>query len=285
LIPALGHIKLQKLTIGHLQAFYAEKVGKLKPATLAGINAALSGALEDALKHGFIGRNVAKLVDLPSVERYEGQVLTVEQAKKLLEVARGSRLDVLLLVAVTTAMRRGELVALHWSDVDLEKGVLQVRHTLAWMRGKGFVEGEPKSKAGRRKVMLSSVVIRALKEHQMRQEQARVKMGDQWQEHGLIFCNTYGRHFNPNHVWYLFKRLLKAAGLPNVRFHDLRHGAATVLLAAGVPLKVVSELLGHSSVAITADIYAHVLPEMQQEVVKRMDDLYGRSSSSVREPQ
>src|SRR6266567_2316720 len=159
LIPALGHIKLQRLTVGHLQAFYAEKAGKLKPATLAGINAALSGALEDALIQGFIGRNVAKLVDLPSVERYEGQVLSVEQAKKLLEVARGSRLDALLLVAVTTAVRRGELVALHWSDVDLEKGVLQVRHTLAWMRGKGFVEGEPKSKAGRRKVMLSSVVI------------------------------------------------------------------------------------------------------------------------------
>jgi integrase len=139
----------------------------------------------------------------------------------------------------------------------------------------GYVEGEPKSKAGRRKILLSSVVVRALKEHQMRQEEARVKMGARWQEHGLIFCNIYGSYFNPGHVWYLFKKLLKAAGLPNVRFHDLRHSVATVLLAAGVDLKVISELLGHSSVAITADIYAHVLPEMQQEVVRKMDDLYG----------
>ena len=111
----------------------------------------------------------------------------------------------------------------------------------------------------------------------MRQGQARIKMGDRWQKHGLIFSNIYDGFFNPDNVWKSFKKLLKEANLPDVRFHDLRHGAATVLLAAKVDLKVVSELLGHSSVAITADIYAHALPEMQQEVVKRMDDLYGHS--------
>ena len=277
LVPALGHIKLQKLTIGDLQAFYAEKRKKLKPRTLARINAVLTSALEDALKQGFIGRNVAKLVDLPQIERYEGQILTVEQAHKLLEFARGSSLDALLLVAVTTGMRRGELTAVRWNDVDFGKGILQVRRTLSRVPGMGYVEGEPKTKAGRRKILLPSVVVEALKEHRIRQEQARIKMGDRWREHGLIFCNIYGGFFNPDRVWYLFKRLLKEAGLPDVRFHDLRHGAATVLLAAKVDLKVVSELLGHSSVAITADIYAHVLPEMQQEVVKKMDDLFRRS--------
>ena len=141
----------------------------------------------------------------------------------------------------------------------------------------GYVEGEPKSKAGRREMVVSNVVVEALREHKVRQEQARLKKGNRWQEHGLIFCNTYGSYFNPDRVWYLFKKLLKAAGLPNVRFHDLRHSAATVLLATKVDLKVVSELLGHSSVAITADIYAHVMPEMQQKVDKKMDDLYGRS--------
>src|SRR2546421_2403439 len=112
LIPSLGHIKLQKLTIGDLQAFYAKKRGKLKPGSLAVINAALSDALEDALKQGMVARNVAKLVDLPHAERYEGRILTVEQARKLLEAARGSNLDALLLVALTTGMRRGELAAL-----------------------------------------------------------------------------------------------------------------------------------------------------------------------------
>ncbi|HEY6541612.1 MAG TPA: tyrosine-type recombinase/integrase [Ktedonobacteraceae bacterium] len=276
-IPSLGHIKLQKLTIGDLQAFYAELQKTHKPRTMARIHAALSSALEDALKQGFIGRNVAKLVDLPHIERYEGQILTVEQARKLLEVARGSRYDVLLLVAVTTGMRRGELVALRWVDVDLEYGMLQVRHTVSRAPGMGCVEGEPKTKAGRRKILLSSVVMEALKEQKVRQEQVRIKAGDRWRERGLIFSNKYGGFLNPDYVWRWFKKLLRQANLPDVRFHDLRHGAATVLLAAKVDLKVVSELLGHSSVAITADIYAHVLPEMQQEVVKKMDDLYGRS--------
>ena len=277
LIPGLGHIKLQKLAIRDLQAFYAGKRENLKPASIARINTTLSSALEDALKQGLIVRNVAKLVDLPGVERYEGQILTVEQAKKLLEVASGSRLDALLLMALTTAMRRGELVALRWVDVDLEKGTLQVRHNLTWVRGMGYVVGEPKTKAGRRKIVLSSVVLKALKEHQVKQEQARVKMGEKWQEYGLVFCNLHGGYFNPGHVWYLFKQLLKAADLPDVRFHDLRHSVATVLLAAKMDLKAVSQLLGHSSVAITADVYQNVLPEQQQEIVSKIDDWYGGS--------
>jgi len=141
----------------------------------------------------------------------------------------------------------------------------------------GYVEGEPKTKAGRRKILLSKMVVEALKEQKVRQEQVRIKAGDRWREHGLIFSNKHGGFLNPDYVWQWFKRLLKEADLPDVRFHDLQHGAATVLLAAKVDLKVVSELLGHNSVAITADIYAHVLPEMQQEVIKKMDDLYGHS--------
>ena len=163
----------------------------------------------------------------------------------------------------------------HWSNIDLEKGILQVRHTLTWVHGMGYVEGEPKTKAGRRKIALPIVVVDGLREHKVRQEQVHIKKGEKWQEHELVFCNIHGGYFNPGYVWRLFKKVLKKAGLPDVRFHDLRHGVATVLLAARVDLKVVSELLGHSSVAVTVDIYAHVLPEMQQEVVKRMDDLYG----------
>lgn len=279
LVPALGHIKLQKLTVEHIQAFLAQKQGQLKPSMIGYVRSVLSSALKNAMKWGLVARNVANLADVPQAERYEGQVLTVEQARKLLEAARGSRLDALLLVAVTTGMRQGELVALRWSDLDLEKGILQVRHNLTWVRGMGYVEGEPKTKKGRRKIVLSSVVIEALKAHRVRQEEARIKMGDRWQDRGLVFCNVYGGYWHGNRVWLFFKKLLKGAGLPDVRFHDLRHGAATVLLAAGVDLKVVSELLGHSSVAITADIYAHVLPEQQQAVVRKMDDLYGPSSS------
>jgi integrase len=275
--PSLGHIKLQKLTVEQLQAFYAQKQETLKPKTLAYIHAALSNALSNAVKWGLVGRNVASLVSLPHIERYEGQVLTVEQARKLLETAQGSRLDVLLLVALTTGMRRGELLALRWSDLDIKAGVLQVRRNVTRMTGVGYVERETKTKASRRKIILTPVVLEALKVHEEKQQQDRAKVGDRWLGLGLIFCTGNGNFLSGDWVWTAFKRLLKKAGLPDVRFHDLRHSVATLLLAAKVDLKVVSELLGHSSVAITADIYAHVLPEQQQEVVKKMNDLFGGS--------
>jgi integrase len=237
----------------------------------------LSSALSNAVKWGLVGRNVANLVSLPGVERYEGQVLTVDQARRLLEVARGSRLDVLLLMALTTGMRRGELVALHWDDLDFETGVLQVRRNVTYMDGVGYAEREPKTKAGRRKIGLTDVVLEALKEHREKQQQARVKAGAKWQERGLIFSNIYGGYFDADHVGTIFKKLSKKAGLPDVRFHDLRHSVATVLLAAKIDLKAVSELLGHSSVAITADIYQSVLSEQQREIVDKMSDLYGHS--------
>jgi integrase len=277
LIPSLGHIKLQRLTVEHVQAFFAEKQERLKPRTLRVIQSALNGALDTAVKWGLVARNVARLVDLPSAERYEGQVLTEDQARRLLEVARGSRLDALLLVALTTGMRRGELTALRWSDLDFEMGLLQVRRNLARMPGVGYVEREPKTKSGRRKIMLSGIVLEALREHEKLQQQARLKMGEKWREHGLIFSNMHGGFFNPDSVWLFFKKLLKEADLPDVRFHDLRHSVATILLAAKIDLKVVSELLGHSSIAITADIYGHVLPERQREIINKMDDLFGRS--------
>ncbi len=277
LIPSLGHIKLQSLTVEHLQAFFAQRQKRLKPKTLAFIHSALNSALSNAVKWGLVWRNVASLVSLPHVERYEAQVLTVDQARTLLEVARGSRLDVLLLVALTTGMRRGELLALRWDSVDFEKRVLYVRRTVTWISEFGYVESEPKTKASRRKIALPDVVIEALKEHQERQKQARIEAGDKWQEQGIVFCNIYGGFFNPGHAWYLFKKLLRKAGLPDVRLHDLRHSVATVLIAAKVDLKTVQELLGHSSIAVTADIYAHVVPEMQQEIVDKMDDLFKRS--------
>ncbi len=192
-------------------------------------------------------------------------------------MARGSRLDVLLLVALTTGMRRGELMALRWSDLDFETGMLQVRRNLARVPGIGYVERELKTKSAWRMIVLSGVVLEALREHEKLQEQVRVKADDRWREQGLIFSNIYGGFFYPDHVWLLFKKLLNEAGLPDVRFHDLRHSVATILLAAKIDLKVVSELLGHSSIAIMADIYGHVLPERQREVVNKMDNLFGGS--------
>ena len=277
IIPALGHIKLQKLTVEHLQGFFAEKQENLKPLTLRRIHATLKGALDDAVKQGFVVRNVAMYVSLPRVERYEGLVLTKEQARRLLEVAHGSRLDALLLVALTTGMRQGELLALRWDDIDFETRMLLVRHSVTYVGGIGFVETEPKTKAGRRKIMLPDVVIEGLTRHQERQTEMRCKVGEKWHEQGLVFPAAYGGFLQANSLWASFKRLLKRAGLPDVRFHDLRHSAATILFAAKVDLKVISELLGHSSIAVTSDIYAHLLPSMQREVADKMNDLFGGS--------
>ncbi|HJT56201.1 MAG TPA: site-specific integrase [Ktedonobacteraceae bacterium] len=283
IIPALGHIKLQKLTIEQLQAFFAEKQKRLKPASLSCIRKALKSALNDAVMRGLVARNVATFVSLPNIERYEGQVLTEEQARKLLDVAHSSHLDVMLLVALTTGMRQGELLALRWSDVDLETGVLQVRRNVTIVNGVGPVETEPKTKAGRRKVMLPGVVIKALRGQQEQQAKMRLALSAKWHDLGLIFPTMQhnskrpGDFLRASNVRASFKRLLKLAGLPDVRFHDLRHSVATILFAAGIDLKVISELLGHSSIAVTSDVYAHLLPDKQHEVANKMDDLFGSS--------
>jgi integrase len=202
-----------------------------------------------------------------------------------LEVARGSRIEALLLVALTTGMRRGELLALRWEDVDFEEGTLYVRRTMNHITGLGYKEGEPKSRSGRRKIVLSDVTIEALREHQKQQKQARAKVGEKWVDHGIVFCNIYGSFFNPSAVLAMFKQLLRDADLPLMRFHDLRHSAATILAAARVDLKTIQERLGHSTIATTADIYSHVLPKMQQEAVGKIDSLFRSSSSSMRESQ
>src|SRR5260370_472013 len=274
-LPSLGNIKLQKLTAEKVQEFCAQKQNEgLSPGTVALIHSVLNTALENAVRWGLVARNVAKLVTLPHVERYEAQTLTMEQALKLLELAQGSRIETLLLVALTTGMRRGELLALRWDDIDFEKGVLHVRRTMSHIPGLGYKEGEPKTKAGRRTIELSSVTIGALKEHQVSQVQMRINAGEKWQEQGIVFCNIYGGFFNPAKVLVLFQKLLEDAGLPHMRFHDLRHSAATILLEARVHLKMVQERLGHSTIATTADIYSHISSEMQQEVVDKIDDLF-----------
>ncbi len=276
-IPSLGHIKLQKLTPEQVQAFYVQKQHEgLKPRSIAVVHMALSSALDNAVKWGLVARNVAKLTTLPRIERYEAQILTVEQAYKLLQVARGSRIEVLLLVALTTGMRRGELLALRWGDIDFEQCMLYVRRTVSPIVGAGYVEGDPKTKAGRRKIALPDVVIEALKEHRERQEKARIEAGEKWRDLGIVFCNLYGDFYDPGGMRRKFKKLLRDAGLPDMRFHDLRHSAAMVLAAAQVDLKTAQERLGHGSIATTADIYMQVTMKMQQEAVKKLNEFFKR---------
>ena len=275
ILPALGHVQLQRLTSQQVQAFYTKKLKEgLAAKTVRNMHGLLHKALDNAVRWGLVPRNVSDAVSLPRQTRHEIQPLNRVQAQRLLEAAKGHALQGLLTLAVTTGMREGELLALRWQDIDFDTQSLQNRRSMSFIPGKGYVELEPKTEKGRRKIMLPSFVCEALKQHRLRQLERRLKVGTRWQERDLVFCNIYGGFLDPAHLRQRFDRLLRDAGLPDVRFHDLRHSAATILLSMGVHPKVVQELLGHSQIDVTMDTYSHVLPSMQQEAMEKLDDLF-----------
>jgi len=276
IIPSLGHIRLQRLTPQQVQAFYASKLNEgLSQKRVKSIHAVLHRALENAVKWNLVGRNVCDLVNPPIPKRHEIQPLTWEQAQRLLKAAHDHKLEALLTVAITTGMRRGELLGLHWQDIDFKTRSLYVRRSVNRIGKFGIVESEPKTQRSRRKITLPAFVIDTLKQHREHQKQVREKAGSQWREMDIVFCNVYGGYLEPSNLHDAFKRLLERAELPNIRFHDLRHSAATILLSMGVHPKIVQELLGHGNISMTMDIYSHVLPSMQQEAMDRLDNLFG----------
>jgi integrase len=275
ILPALGRVPIQKLTPQHVQAFYTRKQQEgLSAKSVNNIHGMLHKALDQAVRWGLVPRNVCDAVSLPKQIRREIQPLTEKQARQLLVAARGHSLEGLLTLAVTTGMREGELLALKWQDINFDTRSLHIRHSMGYIPGKGYLEFEPKTSKGRRKVVLPPFVCQALKQHHKRQLEARLKVGSRWQDRDLVFCNRYGGYLDPAHLRQRFDKLLREASLPDVRFHDLRHSAATILLSMGVPAKVVQEILGHSQISMTMDIYSHVLPDMQQQAMDKMNDLF-----------
>ena len=274
-IPSLGYVRLQQLKPQQVQSFYARKLKEgLGQKRVRGIHAVLHKALENAVKWSLVGRNVCDAVNPPIPARHEIQPLNTEQAQHLISVARQHKLEALIIVAITTGMRRGELLGLHWQDIDLEQGTLQVRRSVNRIGKHGIVVSEPKTKRSRRKITLPAFVIDTLKEHRIRQLEVKAKAQDAWHEMDIVFSSQVGTYMEPGNMYLWFKALLKSAELPNIRFHDLRHSAATILFVMGVHPKVVQELLGHSSISITMDTYSHILPSMQSEAMSKMDTLF-----------
>ncbi len=280
LVPGIGHHQLQKLSPQHLQLFYKKKLEEgLSTATVISFHNMLHKALETAVRWNIMTRNTCDLVSPPRRKRFEIQPLSMPQIHQLLVAACGHRLEALFILALATAMRRGELLALKWQDIDTEKGTLQVRRILTKipgkLPGKGFEEGEPKTDKGRRSIVLPTFVGEALKQHRVRQLEAKLKAGAAWQDHDYVFCTSIGTHLNPTRdVLDVLKSLLEKAGLPNIRFHDLRHSSATMLFGMKVHPKIVQELLGHSQISITMDIYSHVLPTMQEETMSKINEAF-----------
>ncbi|MBO0780688.1 MAG: site-specific integrase, partial [Ktedonobacteraceae bacterium] len=279
--PAIGHIQLQKLTSQHVQTLYSQRLKDgYAPETVRAIHRMLHRAFSDAVEWKLIGYNVCAKgkVKQPRRVKHEIQPLTKEQAQALLAAAKGHWfLEALLTLAIATGMRRGELLALRWSDVDFAGQCLYVRRTVTRIGSKGLVKGlvesEPKTESSKRRILLPRFVLEALHLHRERQAQMR-SLTEDWQDHDLVFSGKQGRYIEVTDLRFHFKKLLRKAGLPDIRIHDLRHSAATILLEMKVQPKLVQELLGHSNIGITMDLYSHVLPSMQRKMMEDLDDFF-----------
>jgi len=270
-IPVIGAVPLTRLSPQHLQRLYANRMeAGLSPTSAGHLHAVLHRALGQAARWGQIARNPVDLVTRPRADHHEMATLSPEQARGLLAAARDERLEALYVVALSTGMRQGELLALKWPDVDLDGAHVTVRATLQRV-GNGWTFNEPKTAGSRRRVSLTSAAVAALKRHRASQAEERLRCSF-WQDPELVFATGVGSPMDATHVIRRsFHPLLIRAGLPRIRFHDLRHTAATLLLGQGVHAKIVSEMLGHSNIAITMDLYSHVTPTMQRQAVEAMD--------------
>lgn len=282
IVPRIGGVKLSQLTPAVVQNFYVNLATEPLDGRASGLSShscvnthrVLRKALEQAVRWGMIHRNPCSLVDAPRAQREEMQTLTAEQVGQLLATTQDERLHGLYAVAVSTGLRLGECLGLKWSDIDFEGRRLFIRRSLQRVSGQGLILTEPKTKKSRRTVKLSQQATHALRGHRLRQIEERLAAGSEWNENDLVFATEIGTPLDPGAVSRSFKRSLQRHGLPIIRFHDLRHTAASLLLQAGTHVKLVSEMLGHSSVVITLDTYSHVLPIMHDEVADTMDRIF-----------
>ena len=274
IIPEIGRVKLASLNPAHLQHLYRSKLESgLSPRSVQYIHVVMHRALKQALRWGLVPRNVCEAVDPPKPQKKEITPLSRDEARRLLETAREDRLEALYVLAIHCGLRQGELLGLRWEDVDLEAATLQVRRTLTTARS-GPKFSTPKTAKSRRTVKLNRPAVEALKRHHERQFEESTILAGEWQDYGLVFATTNGAPVDPsNLVGRSFKPLLKKAGLPNIRFHDLRHTCATLLLSSGVHPKLAQELLGHATIAITLDTYSHVLPGMSDQAASAMESV------------
>lgn len=270
--PIIGSRRLKNLKPKHIQELYSIKLNNgLSPGTIHGIHRILSRALTIAVRRGFIEKNPAKFVSKPRLTRKEMQAFSNEEVRVLFREISGSRLEALYYLAVTTGLRQAEILGLKWPDLDKEKGTIKVQRQLQRVVGKGLTFTEPKADSSRRLIALGPMTLKKLNEHKARQDVERNGFGKEWLSLDLIFTKENGSPIGPRCVIRDFKAIIHKAELPDIRFHDLRHTAATLLLQCEIHPKVVQEMLGHSSIGITLDTYSHVLPSMQYEAAQKLD--------------
>jgi len=279
-IPVLGRSRLSKLGAVHLERLYRSKSEHLSPKTVRNLHFVIEAALNWAVRRDWISRNPASLItseELPRVRRKETKVLSVSEANELMNAAKNTKSEALIRLGLETGARVGELTGITWDQVDFDAGKVRIKYALQFLDGQPTLV-EPKTSASVRELSISPNAIGALKSQLARQSEQAIGLGKAWtNDLNLVFTTEIGGPLNRHAVLRQYLRpLLREAGLPeSIRFHDLRHGAASLLLARGVPIPVVSELLGHANPSITMSIYSHALPNSQEMVAEAMESVFG----------
>ncbi|MEX5709277.1 site-specific integrase [Parafrankia sp. FMc6] len=275
IVPVLGKIRLDKLRPADVRRLHAARRDQMEPASLAKIHAVLRAALGDAVRLELVSRNVAQAVRPPSLAG-SGQrpTLTSDGARRFLAVAADDRLEGLFVLALTMGLRRGELLGLRWSDVDLGAKSLHVQRSVQRVDG-ALCLVQPKTRGSRRPLPVPVLALDALRRQRDRQDKERIDAGKHWQENGLVFASTLGTLMEPRNVTRRVGQLRGRADLPWLRLHDLRHACATFLLAAGIEPRTVMEILGHTTSRMTMERYGHALPERLQAAAEAMDSFLG----------
>jgi integrase len=272
LIPSLGRTKLDKLKPADVHRMLAARRETLSAGTLIKIHGVLRAALADAERMELVSRNVARAVRVPGQATTQRRALTVEEARQFLHATADDRLHALFVVAMTVGLRRGELLGLRWDDVDTEGRTLTVRRSVQRV-GDRLRIVEPKTRTSRRVIPLPASAVAALEAHKKRQDTEREKAGNAWKENGLVFASTIGTLMEPRNVSRRFTQLRDRTDLTWLRLHDLRHATATFLLAAGVEIRTVMEILGHATVRMTLETYGHALPERMRAAAESIENL------------
>jgi integrase len=273
-IPTLGRTRLAKLSPPEIQTLYATKLEKgLSSTTVLLIHNVLHRALKQAVRWNLIVRNPTEFVDPPQEATREYKTWDKQQLAAFLAASDKHVWFALWRLAALTGMRRGEVLGLMWSDLDFERGLLSVKRTLSRGVGGAYSLGTPKTAHGRRSLVLPKSVLDSLHKHRRMQLEERLAMGETYQDNNFVFASAIGEPLHPNTIGYNFSKIIAAANLPRIRFHDLRHTSATLMLLNGEHPKIVQERLGHADVSITLNRYSHVTMSMQKEAADRLDAL------------
>ncbi|WP_125263438.1 tyrosine-type recombinase/integrase [Streptomyces alboflavus] len=275
LVPMLGTKRLESLSVADVRRFLVRLEKDTTAATAKESHKVLRTALSAACREELITRNVVTLTEPPRVEQPDITPWTLEETLSFLAAARTDPLYAAFMLAIALGFRRGEIVGLRWQDVDLDKRVIRVRKQRQRVGGEAY-EDDPKGRRRKQALPLPAICVAPLRWQRMRQASMRERAGSDWQESGYVFTTRTGRPVEPRNVYRSFTRVAANAELRVIRLHDARHGCATLLTAAGVAPRVVMEILGHSQIAVTMNVYTHVVQDTQREAVSHMDRLLKR---------